>query len=188
MIGKSSLPLALLFVMYPNANGAFFPRRVDQDETSVDFIYADTGSAIRLYAHKGFFSPDIILLSGGTENGANKSIVRMLEIILFCIKHLPAEKLPELVYAGNSAIANKIQEMTASIAKLSVTDNIRPTLDDENLMPALTTINEIAPFNVFTETPIEGVHYELDPQFGTATGSGAFQRPRTFELDFGIRF
>lgn len=89
-------------------------------------------------------NPDIILLSGGTENGANKSIVRMLEIILFCIKHLPAEKLPELVYAGNSAIANKIQEMTASIAKLSVTDNIRPTLDDENLMPALTTINEIA--------------------------------------------
>lgn len=50
------------------------------------------------------------------------------------------------------------------------------------------TINEVAPFNVFTETPVEGVHYDFDSQFGTATGSGAFQRPRTFEIDLGIRF
>ena len=50
------------------------------------------------------------------------------------------------------------------------------------------TINERAPFNVFTETPVEGVHYDLDSQFGQPTSSGAFQRPRTFEIDFGIRF
>lgn len=88
-------------------------------------------------------NPEIILLSGGTENGANKSILRMLDLILFCIKHLPKERIPDLIYAGNSAIANKIQEMTSSIAKLSITENIRPTLDDENLLPALNTINEI---------------------------------------------
>jgi len=88
--------------------------------------------------------PDIILLSGGTENGANKSVLRMMEIILFCIKHLPKERIPELVYAGNTSIAEKIQEMTSSIAKLSITENIRPTLEDENLIPALTFINEIA--------------------------------------------
>ncbi|MCB1050020.1 MAG: TonB-dependent receptor [Acidobacteria bacterium] len=50
------------------------------------------------------------------------------------------------------------------------------------------TVNEIAPFNVYTETPIEGVHYELDSQFGTPTASTAFQRPRTFEIDLGFRF
>ncbi len=88
--------------------------------------------------------PDIILLSGGTENGANKSVLRMMEIILFCIKHLPKERIPELVYAGNSSIATKIQEMTSSIANLSITENIRPTLEDENLVPALTFINELS--------------------------------------------
>lgn len=88
--------------------------------------------------------PDIIILSGGTERGANKSIVRMMEIILFCVKHLPKERIPELVYAGNSSIASNIVEMGTSIAKISVTENIRPTLDEENLLPALHTINEIA--------------------------------------------
>ena len=88
--------------------------------------------------------PDIILLSGGTENGANKSVLRMMEIILFCIKHLPKERIPELVYAGNSSIATKIQDMASSISKLSITENIRPTLEDENLVPALTFINELS--------------------------------------------
>ena len=88
--------------------------------------------------------PDIILLSGGTENGANKSVLRMMEIILFCIKHLPKERIPELVYAGNSSIVTKIQETASSIANLSITENIRPTLEDENLNPALTFINELS--------------------------------------------
>jgi hypothetical protein len=88
--------------------------------------------------------PDIILLSGGTENGANKSVLRMMEIILFCVKHLPKERIPELVYSGNSSIATKIQEMTSSIANLSITENIRPTLEDENLVPAITFINELS--------------------------------------------
>lgn len=88
--------------------------------------------------------PDIILLSGGTEDGANKSVIRMMEIILFCIKHLPKERVPELVFAGNSSIATKIQEMTSSNTKLSITENIRPTLNDENLKPALAFINELS--------------------------------------------
>lgn len=88
--------------------------------------------------------PDIILLSGGTENGANKSVLRMMEIIIFCIKHLPKERIPQLVYAGNSAIAAKIQETMSTIAKISITENIRPTLADENLTPAMTLINELS--------------------------------------------
>jgi hypothetical protein len=88
--------------------------------------------------------PDIILLSGGTENGANKSVLRMMEIIIFCLKHLPKERIPQLVYAGNSAIAAKIQETMSAIAKISTTENIRPTLADENLTPAMTLINELS--------------------------------------------
>ncbi|MBW6472910.1 MAG: glutamate mutase L, partial [Anaerolineaceae bacterium] len=97
--------------------------------------------------------PDIILLSGGTENGANKSVLRMMEIILFCIKHLPKERIPELVYAGNSSIAAKIQETASSIAKISITENIRPTLADENLTPALTFINELSSQMMIKKVP-----------------------------------
>ena len=57
---------------------------------------------------------------------------------------------------------------------LSLNDNIDAI--DEN------------PFNVYTETPIEGVHYELDPEFGQANSSGDFPDGRTFRIDLGIRF
>lgn len=87
--------------------------------------------------------PDMLMLAGGTENGANKSVMRMLEVILFCIKLLPPEKLPELIYAGNSSIADKVQELINPIKQVTIADNIRPTLDEENLSPALQTINEL---------------------------------------------
>ncbi len=50
------------------------------------------------------------------------------------------------------------------------------------------------PFDVFNETPVEGVHYTFDPGFGTplegngVTGNSAYQRPFTYTLDLGIRF
>lgn len=50
------------------------------------------------------------------------------------------------------------------------------------------SIEEVAAFNVFNETPVEGVHYELDRDFGRPTSSIAFQRPRTLQIDLGFRF
>ena len=88
-------------------------------------------------------NPDIIMLAGGTDNGANKSVFRMLEIIQFCIQQLPNEKVPELVYAGNSSISDLIREKTQGMSKFSIANNIRPALETENLVPALNVINEI---------------------------------------------
>jgi hypothetical protein len=87
--------------------------------------------------------PDIIMISGGTENGAYKSVIRMVEIILFCLKHLPKEKLPELVYAGNSSNTKRVLEMVENLANLTISENIRPTIEKENLIPALNSLNEI---------------------------------------------
>jgi hypothetical protein len=44
------------------------------------------------------------------------------------------------------------------------------------------------PFNPFTETPVQGVHWDLDPAFGTATSRFGYQLPRTFRMSFGVRF
>ncbi len=43
-------------------------------------------------------------------------------------------------------------------------------------------------FNPRTETPVEGVHYRLDPNFGKASRFEAYQTPRTYNLSAGIRF
>lgn len=55
----------------------------------------------------------------------------------------------------------------------------------------LTNVNRPAvyqAFNPFTETPREGVHWALDPAFGTATSRLGYQTPRTFRMSLGVRF
>ena len=44
------------------------------------------------------------------------------------------------------------------------------------------------PFNPFTTTPIEGVHWDKSPTFGRALNRFAYTTPRTFSLNFGVRF
>ena len=43
-------------------------------------------------------------------------------------------------------------------------------------------------FNPFTDVPIEGVHYRLNPNFGKPTGPESYQARRTLQLAVGARF
>jgi hypothetical protein len=50
------------------------------------------------------------------------------------------------------------------------------------------TNSDLAAFDPFTETPVEGVHWEKGPSFGEPTSSGDYQAPRTFRFSVGLRF
>jgi hypothetical protein len=43
-------------------------------------------------------------------------------------------------------------------------------------------------FNPFTTEPVEGVHYELSPDFGRPLEVSDYQAPREFFVGFGFRF
>jgi hypothetical protein len=44
------------------------------------------------------------------------------------------------------------------------------------------------PFNPFTTTPVEGVHWARSPTFGLALNRFAYTTPRTFRMTFGVKF
>ena len=46
----------------------------------------------------------------------------------------------------------------------------------------------LSPFNPFTETPVEGVHYRFDENFGKARNANDYQLARTYRFSFGLRF
>jgi hypothetical protein len=46
----------------------------------------------------------------------------------------------------------------------------------------------LQPFNPFTETPVEGVHWVRGPLFGQPVTAGAYTLPREFRCSFGFRF
>ena len=46
----------------------------------------------------------------------------------------------------------------------------------------------LAAFNPFTTTPVEGVNWRYNTNFGTPLNRFAFTSPRTFRMSFGVRF
>jgi hypothetical protein len=49
-------------------------------------------------------------------------------------------------------------------------------------------VNRLTSFNPFTDTPVEGVDYELRSTFGQPLNENDFQAPRTFRVSVGFRF
>jgi hypothetical protein len=43
-------------------------------------------------------------------------------------------------------------------------------------------------FNPFTDTPLEGVHYQLGPDFGRALSADDYQAARNYYFSVGFRF
>jgi len=81
--------------------------------------------------------PDLVVLAGGTDGGASRSIQRMLEAVGLACYLMPLEKRPMVLYAGNQKLANDVQEMLGGHAgKLQISYNIRPSLEVEDLAPA----------------------------------------------------
>lgn len=104
----------------------------------------DSRSLQEIFSQINNIRPDLIFLSGGIQNGAKKSIFRLFEIILFCVKHIPHSDAPTIIFAGNSQFAEKIKELsTDQKINVHVTENVRPGLEFENLSPSLETINSI---------------------------------------------
>lgn len=88
--------------------------------------------------------PDIVLLAGGTEKGASRSVLKLVDLIIMACRVLPKEERPVVLYCGNSALVKRIKEPLERETVLVVAPNIRPTIDQEDLSPAETFLARIA--------------------------------------------
>jgi hypothetical protein len=80
--------------------------------------------------------PDLILLAGGTDGGASRSIQKMLEAIGLACYLMPMEKRPMVLYAGNQKLATDVKDLLGGHAgKVEVSYNVRPSLETEDLDP-----------------------------------------------------
>jgi hypothetical protein len=82
-------------------------------------------------------APDLILVAGGTQNGASRSLRKMIETIGLACYLLPEDKRPAVLYAGNKELAEEAKASLERLASgLRVSSNIRPSLEVEDLDPA----------------------------------------------------
>jgi hypothetical protein len=81
--------------------------------------------------------PDLIVIVGGTDGGASRSIKKLLEPIGLASFILPEEKVPAVLFAGNEKISEEIKSLVGSFAStMHVSPNVRPSLETEDLEPA----------------------------------------------------
>ncbi len=99
--------------------------------------------------------PDMMLLSGGTDGG---TITHVVELAQFLKAADPkprlgaSYKLP-VIYAGNNKAQDQIKEILGDRTALIITENLRPTLERENLMPARHKIHDIFLEHVMQQAP-----------------------------------
>lgn len=99
--------------------------------------------------------PDMILLSGGIDGGTVSHVVELAEV-LEAANPKPRlginYKLP-VIYAGNNKAKDAIEERLGDITDLTLVENIRPTLEEENLQPSRDRIHDLFMEHVMAQAP-----------------------------------
>ena len=99
--------------------------------------------------------PDMILLAGGVDGGNIQQVVQMAELIA------AANPKPRLgigyrlpvIFAGNKNARDAVKNVLDGKVDLHIVDNIRPTLDTENLEPARESIHNLFMEHVMAQAP-----------------------------------
>ena len=87
--------------------------------------------------------PDLILFAGGTDNGANRSLQRIADLISTALRVLPRSNRPPVLFCGNPALRDPMRQLFERHTKVRVADNLRPSLQEEVLEPAELELNEM---------------------------------------------
>ncbi len=99
--------------------------------------------------------PDVIVIAGGTENGATNSVIRMVESVGLACSLMAQEQRPEILFAGNQALNEVVETRLGTLTKHYFAPNVRPAIEIEQLSPAQTRMAEI--FRSIRSTHIPGV-------------------------------
>ena len=76
------------------------------------------------------FNPDLILVAGGTDGGAARSVQRLIETVGLACYLLPADKRPALLFAGNQDLADEVRRSLQPLTSaLGISSNLRPGIE-----------------------------------------------------------
>jgi len=81
--------------------------------------------------------PDLIIIAGGTDQGASQSLQKLIEIIGLACYLMPDDKRPAIIFAGNQEKDDEVRDLLEPLSSnLQTTSNIRPSITTEDLGPA----------------------------------------------------
>ncbi len=87
--------------------------------------------------------PDIILIAGGTDQGATRSVAKIVDLVSVALQLLPEDRRPEIIYAGNHNLAHNVTDLLSKYTEIQEAPNIRPSIEVEHLDPARAVLADI---------------------------------------------
>jgi hypothetical protein len=107
--------------------------------------------------------PDLIVVAGGIEGGATKSVIDLLEAVGMACYLMPKEQRPEVLYAGNSALDKEVEASIGTLVNLHIAPNVRQSYESEQLTPSQPALAQI--FRQVRSRQIQGIQ-EIDQWTG----------------------
>lgn len=103
--------------------------------------------------------PDLIFITGGTENGARELVLEQVNLAKLALRFggSTGGAKPPILYAGNSTLIDEVREAFAGITDVFVAENARPQPELENLEDAQMELG--AAYDSFAETRGLGFQY-----------------------------
>ncbi len=88
-------------------------------------------------------NPDLLVVAGGTDNGASRSVLKLLDSVGLACYLTPKSQRPHILFAGNPQVAEEVEALLESYSTLHIAPNVRPTLEDEQLGAAQAELRSI---------------------------------------------
>jgi uncharacterized protein (TIGR01319 family) len=132
--------------------------------------------------------PELIFITGGTDNGASDAVMKLAETVALACHLLPNSNTRlRVLYAGNPALAEKVDALLGGMALVTTAPNVQPELGEEVLGPARHALAEI--FESIRTTQIGGFG-EIAQRAGghiLPTAQAAGQTIRFLSRTYGAR-
>lgn len=102
-----------------------------------------------------FLRPDMILFAGGTDGGTVDHVIRIAEFIRAADPkpRLGAAYTLPIIYAGNKNARSQIEKILGERFILKIVDNLRPTLEVEDVTAAREAVHECFMEHVMSHAP-----------------------------------
>lgn len=97
--------------------------------------------------------PEVVVLTGGIDGGPSGPIEDLAAWVALGCSLIDGPSKPQIVYAGNAAIREQIAEIIGDAAPLTLTDNVRPGLDAENIQSLNSVLNDLYRQKMLLELP-----------------------------------
>lgn len=81
-------------------------------------------------------APDVILIAGGTEDGAVEPVLGLARVVRLAVTLMERGIKPSVVYAGNGQAIPQVRAIFDGVTRVFFAGNVRPSLDDEQLEAA----------------------------------------------------